>query len=773
MAVTLPVGYQFGGYVIKSLVGRGGMGVVYAAEHTTLQRRVALKVIVPEMAEDEAFRDRFLREARLAASLRHPNIIDIYDAGQVDGELYLAMRFVEGASLATVLRLAGRLEPDRALPILAKVAGALDEAHANGLVHRDVKPDNVLLGGPSARRPSEEVFLTDFGLVRPIDARAGATRVGAVLGTLSYMAPEMLDGSAVDGRSDQYSLACVLYECLVGQVPFDRELDAAVLMAHLTVPPPPVTAARPDLPARLDTVVARGMAKRKEDRYGSCVELIDAALAALSGSAIERDAPPVWATEIIPAPPPGPGPEASRIDQPGLGPTAPVVAPSPPAPASGSGTGPTVAGVRARRSRLPIGAALAIGLVAVGVAVALAVVVRPGVLAPSSAPPASSARGPSPAGSVGAVPSRSPAASPSAVTTAHDPTWHETGPLAQARWGHGATRLADGRVLVVGGNTSKNSASAVASAELYDPRSGSWTSTATMSQARSYPSVTLLDDGSVLVAGGAEDNVPLAIAELYDPVAGTWAALPAMHVPRLQHTATLLDDGRVLVTGGGTSKNDRASTASAEIYDPKTRAWTRTGSMAVPRSYHTATRLEDGRVLVTGGSSTSVGAGTVRASAEIFDPGTGRWTTAAPMAAHRYVHEAVSLADGRVLVAGGWSSATVRSKSLASAEIFDPRTKAWATVGAMSTGRAQFRMAALPDGRVVAVGGLGPSNDPLAGTDLFDPAAGSWSPTGAMADASWWPALVVLEDGRALVAGGASDASGAAPLASAELYGPP
>ena len=154
MGTTFSVGYQFGGYVIKSLVGRGGMGVVYAAEHTTLQRRVALKVIAPEVAEDEAFRDRFLREARLAASLRHPNIIEIYDAGQVDGELYIAMRFVEGASLATVLRLAGRLEPERALSILAKVAGALDEAHANGLVHRDVKPDNVLLGcRPRGGRP--------------------------------------------------------------------------------------------------------------------------------------------------------------------------------------------------------------------------------------------------------------------------------------------------------------------------------------------------------------------------------------------------------------------------------------------------------------------------------------------------------------------------------------------------------------------------------------------------------------------------------------------
>lgn len=770
VGTTFPVGYQLGAYVIKSLVGRGGMGVVYAAEHTTLQRRVALKVIAPEVAEHEAFRERFLREARLAASLRHPNIIEIYDAGQAEGELYIAMRYVEGASLATVLRLAGRLEPDRALSILAKVASALDEAHANGLVHRDVKPDNILLGTPATRRTLEEVLLTDFGLVRPIDARTELTQIGSVLGTLSYMAPEFLQGRAIDGRSDQYSLACVLYECLAGRVPFSRDLDAALLMAHLTSPPPAVTDERPDLTARFDAVVAKGMAKAKEDRYGSCAEFIDDAQAALTGSSPASQTPLDPATEIVTRP--ATDPAARAIHGPAPGPGTPGSAsPGPPPELSAS---PTVSPVR--RPRYPAAgvAVLAIAVVSAVLAVALASTARPGTVTPTSIPVKGSVPAPpSDSVSVPSDSSRPQAASPSPATVLGGGTWRRTGNLNEARWGHGAARLANGLVLVVGGNVSENSSSALAGAELYDVASGTWAPTASMRQPRSYSTVTVLNEGKVLVAGGALDNVPLALAEVYDPLLGSWSSLPRMNVARLQHTATLLDDGRVLVVGGGTSTKSRASTASAEIYDPGTGKWARTASMAVARSYHTATLLNDGRVIVVGGSSTYVGTGTVRASAEIYDPRTGRWTDALPIPTRRYVHEAVLLRDGRVLVAGGWSSTKLRSRSLPSAAIFDPRTLTWATAGDMTTGRAQFRMAVLPDGRVLAVGGLGPESKPQASVDLFDPVSGSWSLTGAMSAASWWPALVVLQDGRALVAGGASDKSGAVPLARAELYAPP
>ncbi|MEP6638489.1 MAG: kelch repeat-containing protein, partial [Chloroflexota bacterium] len=732
-----------GAYVIQSLVGRGGMGVVYVAEHTALRRRVALKVIAPEVAEDLAFRDRFMREARLAASLHHPNIIEIYDAGQVGDELYLAMRYVDGASLARVIGLAGRLQPDRALSILAMVASALDEAHANGLIHRDVKPDNILIGAPASRRTSEEVFLTDFGLVRRIDARSRLTRTGSVLGSLSYLAPEVLQSGVIDGRSDQYSLACVLYECLTGKVPFRRDMDAALLMAHLTSPPPSVTDEVSDVSGRLDAVIARGMAKDKEERYPSCTELIEDARVALR-EFVQATQTLGEVTEVVGRSSTG-SPEARPIH------------------------GPRVRSLGFARAAV---AALAIVAVSAALAVALPLALRTGSATPT-ADPAQGGRSASQPGSV-AVPSgssRSAGTSPGSIPEGG--TWLRTGTLNDARWGHGATLLASGQVLVVGGNASKNSSSALASAELFDPASGRWTPTASMSKPRAYPSVTVLRDGTVLVAGGAFDNAPLALAERYDPVSGRWSPVSQMNVLRLHHTATLLDDGRVLVVGGGTSTTNKASTATAEIYDPASRKWTRTASMATARSYHTATLLEDGRVLVVGGRATYVGGGTVLASAEIFDPRTGRWSAAAAMPTRRYVHAAVRLGDGRILVAGGWSSTVLDARSLQSAAIFDPKTGEWAPEGDMTTGRAQFAMASLPDGRVLAVGGFSPEAAPQASAELLDPLSGPWSPTGTMSDSSWWPTLDVLPDGRALVAGGASDKSGAVPLAFAELYAPP
>ncbi|MEO8438372.1 MAG: protein kinase, partial [Chloroflexota bacterium] len=552
MATTFPMGYQLGAYIIRSLVGRGGMGVVYIAEHTALRRRVALKVIAPEVAEDPAFRDRFMREARLAASLHHPNIIEIYDAGQVGDDLYLAMRYVDGASLARVIGLAGRLQPDRALSILAMVASALDEAHANGLIHRDVKPDNILIGAPASPRTSEEVFLTDFGLVRRIDARSRLTHTGSVLGSLSYLAPEVLQNGVIDGRSDQYSLACVLYECLTGKVPFRRDMDAALLMAHLTSPPPSVTDERSDVSGRLDAVVARGMAKDKEDRYPSCSALIEDARVAL------REFVPATQTrgEVTEVVRPSTGsPEAQPINVPP---------------------------VRSRADARGALAALAIVAMSAALVVALPWALRTGSAAPTSDPAkATSGSVSGPSGSLKSASGPSPGSIPERGT------WLRTGSLNDARWGHGATLLASGKVLVVGGNASKNSSSALASSELFDPASGRWTATASMSKPRAYLSVTLLGDRTVLVAGGAFDNAPLALAELYDPVSGSWSSVNQMNVPRLHHTATLLDDGRVLVVGGGTSATNKASTASAEIYDPVSRKWTRTASMATARSYHT------------------------------------------------------------------------------------------------------------------------------------------------------------------------------------------
>jgi YVTN family beta-propeller protein len=260
------IGTELAGYRIEALIGRGGMGVVYRAHDLALDRDVALKLLAPHLADDISFRERFLRESRLAASLEHPNVVPIHDAGEIDGQLYIAMRFVEGSDLKAVLH-QGPLEPPRAVRILEQVAGALDAAHARGLVHRDVKPSNVLIDG------REHVYLADFGLSRYLGDAATPLGPAKSLGTAAYVAPEQIRGEEVDGRADVYALGCLLYECLAGKPPFQRGSDAATLYAHLEEPPP-------TLPS-LEQVLPKGLAKEPADRYQTCSELVDAARGAL------------------------------------------------------------------------------------------------------------------------------------------------------------------------------------------------------------------------------------------------------------------------------------------------------------------------------------------------------------------------------------------------------------------------------------------------------------------------------------------------------------
>jgi YVTN family beta-propeller protein len=265
----------FAGYVVEEVVGRGGMGVVYRARDPELDRPVALKVIAPELAENPSFRERFLRESRLAASLGHPHILPVYRAGEADGALFLAMRYVHGEDLRALLRRQRTLAPQRALVICGQVAEALDAAHAKGLVHRDVKPGNVLLG------EHEQAYLADFGLTK--ETGDASTQTGQMVGTLDYLAPEQIRGEEVDGRSDEYALACVLYECLTGEPPFHRRTEAETLWAHMQEAPP----ALHKYPA-LDPVLARALAKDKAERYPSCGEFLAAAHSALGLEAPAR-----------------------------------------------------------------------------------------------------------------------------------------------------------------------------------------------------------------------------------------------------------------------------------------------------------------------------------------------------------------------------------------------------------------------------------------------------------------------------------------------------
>ena len=349
MSSDLRPGSQLAEYRIERLIGRGGMGVVYQAEHVHLGKRVALKVLPPEYMKDGSFRERFEREARLAASLEHPNIVPVTDAGEFEGELWIAMRYVDGTDLRQVLNEHGALNPIRAVSILGRVANALDTAHAAGLIHRDVKPGNILLEPPSPTRQVEHVYLTDFGLTKHVDVDTGdvagqfatgdrprepdlpvgpehetlgpdhgppepelgaagepdhgVTRAGYFAGTVDYAAPEQFRGGPLDGRVDVYALGCVMYECLTGRVPFSGEDEQHVMLMHLQTPPPKASAMQPGIPRGLDAVIARAMAKDRDARFATCRELVDAARSFLAG----WDPSSVTARGIPAAPGPPPG----------------------------------------------------------------------------------------------------------------------------------------------------------------------------------------------------------------------------------------------------------------------------------------------------------------------------------------------------------------------------------------------------------------------------------------------------------------------------------
>jgi serine/threonine-protein kinase len=272
------LGASVAGYRIEAVAGRGGMGVVYRARQLALDRVVALKLIAPELSGDESFRTRFERESRIAASLDHPNVIPVYEAGDDGERLFIAMRFVDGTDLGRMLAEQGALEPALAAELVAQAASALDASHARGLVHRDVKPANLLIAGDLPARP--HVYLTDFGLARRDGSSSALTTTGQWMGTPDYAAPEQIDGYDLDARSDVYALGCVLFAALTGTPPFGDRPRMAKAGAHLHEPPPTLRSRRAAVPLALEPVVARALAKRPEDRYQSAGELGAAALEA-------------------------------------------------------------------------------------------------------------------------------------------------------------------------------------------------------------------------------------------------------------------------------------------------------------------------------------------------------------------------------------------------------------------------------------------------------------------------------------------------------------
>jgi len=305
------VGDEFAGYRLRSVLGRGGMSVVFQAEHPRLGNVVAIKVLAPELASDDIFRTRFLEESRIAASMNHPNVIPIHDMGASDGLLYIVMRYVSGTDLRQMIKKRGRLQPEVAVFLLSQAARALDAAHAKGLVHRDVKPGNLLVERSNDDDDPDHLYLADFGITKRVMTHTGLTSTGQFIGTVDYVAPEQIRGPSVLGMADQYSLGCVLYECLTGRVPFEKDMMPAIIWAHVEEHPTQPTAIRPDLPPAVDDVFARVLAKQPGDRYRNCREFMDAARVALG----DRATPPSQRASGSYLPPDA-GPAATVIDYP-------------------------------------------------------------------------------------------------------------------------------------------------------------------------------------------------------------------------------------------------------------------------------------------------------------------------------------------------------------------------------------------------------------------------------------------------------------------------
>lgn len=282
----LSVGAVFAGHRIEGVAGRGGMGVVYRATHLALDRTVALKVIAPTLSDDESFRTRFKRESKLAASIRHPNVIPIHHAGEEEGLLFITMDYVAGSDLGALITAQGRLDPERAAGVIAEVASALDAAHELGLVHRDVKPANVLIDTHNGR---EHSYLTDFGLTKHMASKSGLTATATFVGTLDYTPPEQIEGRRLDARADVYALGCVLFQALSGEVPYPKDSDLAKIHAHLSEPPPSLSEHAPDVPPRLGEVIRQAMSKDPGERYPSAGDLGRAAVAAAAGQLPEED----------------------------------------------------------------------------------------------------------------------------------------------------------------------------------------------------------------------------------------------------------------------------------------------------------------------------------------------------------------------------------------------------------------------------------------------------------------------------------------------------
>jgi N-acetylneuraminic acid mutarotase len=767
----LEPGSLFAGYRIDGILDRGGMGLVYKATDVELERTVALKIIAPEHTQNPDAVTRFKSEARLAASLEHPNIVPIHRGGEYHGVLYLAMRYVPGTNLRQVID-GDQLGLDRVKRVVRSVASALDAAHERGLVHRDVKPANILITGGG---PNEQIYLTDFGLTKKLGSPGSLTRTGAWVGTADYVAPEQIQGGAVDGRTDVYSLGCVLYEMLTGSVAYPKDNDMAKLWAHVQDPPPAPRLKRPELVEAFDDVVSRATAKDPNDRYAKASDLADAvdravgeqgptvgpaavAAAGLAPSADEHDV-------FVSAPTRGSEPEA-------------VDTGSPPTPPPDGGDGAQAASAapsgRGARSRL----VLAVAGVVVVLGVLAAVLLTGGDGGNDDEP--------SPAAVAGPVATKLPAdlawrpiASPSfqrqyaaatavdgkvimaggigvrdasTTTKIYDPAMDSwtTGPGLPAALHHASAVTYEGEAVVIGGFIPGDELTSGQSDRVYALRGGSWERLPSLNHPRAAAAAAVVGD-KIVVVGGQADGKLVPQTEVFD--GERWTDEAEIPTPR-EHLAAA-SDGRYLYAVGGRDLSADKSSTAIERYDPADDSWRELDGMPEAAGGLSAA-YAGGRVVAIGGEGTTAASDTVQA----YDIGDESWSRlpALPRARHGIAVTAI----GDTVYAIGGATAAGHLGSTKEAEALDLSGKAVAAQGtanlewgalAPTPSRREYAASTELGGRLWLFGGIGA--DGSAGTEsaAYDRAINNWTP-GPELPVPLHHASAVTYEGEAVVIGG-------------------
>jgi non-specific serine/threonine protein kinase len=696
---TLPmVGDELAGYRLQGVLGRGGMSVVYEAENPRLGSKVALKVLAPELASDDVFRARFLKESRIAASLNHPNVIPIYDMGTHEDLLYISMRYVAGADLRAVLRAKKVLAPEQALLLCRQAGRALDAAHRQGLVHRDVKPGNMLIEPAADEGDPDHLYLSDFGITKHASSRSGLTATGQFMGTIDYISPEQIQDRNVDGRADIYSLACVLYECLTGRVPFAKDVDAAVIWAHVEEMPTTPSELRPTLPREIDQVMGRALAKDPNDRYPTCRDFITAVGTAL-GTTVSHHADTVLTSHTAPAATAAPAAASAAS---AAAPAAPDAAPPTPAasaPAAAAVAPPTPAASAASAAGAAIGGA-ALGHEATAPQSALSssapaapsgpVRERP----PGSPPP----EGPPPparpnrrrllaglgalvlviAAVGGYLIYRGTTSSSSAPSASHS---HKT--VQHAGWQLGAESpfpvqqlhaavLNQSQIWLAGGLLSADQATN--KTEYFDPTLHTWALGPPL-PFLVHHAMLVTYKGKLYLIGGflpQGSNMEAAASNkvlILDPTAGRWVEGPPLHHGRAAAAAVVVGN-EIVVVGGRTGGRFPAEVKTTEIFNGT--SWHDAPAIPVPGD-HLAAVTDGTYVYAIGGRTLEPSAN--HNAVQRFDPATGQWTQLTPLPVADSDMGAAYI-GGQLITFGGENGLTVYS----TVRDYNLATKTWSTL---------------------------------------------------------------------------------------------